>query len=162
MEINFKLLPKSQLYTRNLWFSPARFARETQRSGFCKGQSAGWEFGWAPKSKENNKKTKMAASLRHSSFSTWRNSRFLVFSRGVIQSARRQQNSYKCYSASRREFGLFAGLKWTRDSRLLPLQNNFLPPRGKLKIIGLSLPRLSDQYMKKYVKLSFRLTSSLL
>lgn len=30
LEINFKLLPKSQLYTRNPWFSRARFARETQ------------------------------------------------------------------------------------------------------------------------------------
>ncbi|CAH3027217.1 unnamed protein product [Porites evermanni] len=79
----------------------------------------------------------MAATLRHSSLFTWRNLRFLVF-RGVIQSVRQQQNIYKCYSASRREFGSLAGLKWSRDSRLLPSQNNFLPPRGKLKIMGLS------------------------
>ena len=78
----------------------------------------------------------------------------MVF-RGVIQSVRQQQNIYKCYSASRREFGSLAGLKWSRDSRLLPSQNNFLPPRGKLRIMGLSVPRLSDLYMEKYVKLSF-------
>ena len=96
----------------------------------------------------------MAATLRHSSLFTWRNFRFLVF-RGVIQSVRQQQNSYKCYSASRREFGLLAGLKWSRDSRLLPSQNNFLPPRGKLKIMGLSVPRLSDQYMKNMFSFHF-------
>ncbi|KAM7429726.1 nifu-like protein [Porites harrisoni] len=92
----------------------------------------------------------MAATLRHSSLFTWRNLRFLVF-RGVIQSVRQQQNSYKCYSASRREFGSLAGLKWTRDSRLLPSQNNFLPTRGSVRTMFIQVQETPNPNSLKFV-----------
>ena len=78
-------------------------------------------------------KTKMAANLRHSKFVS-RNLRMLLLARGGIQNGKQVKRNYTWSTLSGNKDGMIPGFMVSRNSRLLPPQNVFVPLLGKLEL----------------------------
>ena len=91
------------------------------------------EFRGAGQKERGSRETKMAANLRHSKFVS-RNLRMLLLGRRGIQNSKQVKRNYTWSTLSGNTDGMIPGFTASRNSRLSPPQNVFVPLRGRFEL----------------------------